>query len=111
MKSLKYTLAISLLAALWPAIPVLGCWGPWYLPKGYYMYRVVDNTENESAVFSQFNLNAVSNCREWQRYSSSDIPLTDIYQVVYKMSLEEFEAFHNESWGYGGNNAFLKCRQ
>lgn len=108
MKSLKYTLAVSLLAALWPAIPVLGCWGPWYLPKGYYMYRVVDNTENESAVFSQFNLNAVSNCREWQRYSSSDIPLTDIYQVVYKMSLEEFEAFHNESWGYGGNNAFLK---
>lgn len=108
MKSLKYTLAVSLLAALWPAIPVLGCWGPWYLPKGYYMYRVVDNTENESAVFSQFNLNAVCNCREWQRYSSSDIPLTDIYQVVYKMSLEEFEAFHNESWGYGGNNAFLK---
>lgn len=108
MKSLKYTLAISLLAALWPAVPALGCWGPWYLPKGYYMYRVVDNTENESAVFSQFNLNAVSNCREWQRYSSSDIPLTDIYQVVYKMSLEEFEAFHNESWGYGGNNAFLK---
>lgn len=108
MKSLKYTLAVSLLAALWPAIPVLGCWGPWYMPKGYYMYRVVDNTENESAVFSQFNLNAVSNCREWQRYSSSDIPLTDIYQVVYKMSLEEFEAFHNESWGYEGNNAFLK---
>lgn len=108
MKSLKYTLAISLLAALWPAVPALGCWGPWYLPKGYYMYRVVDNTENESAVFSQFNLNAASNCREWQRYSSSDIPLTDIYQVVYKMSLEEFEAFHNESWGYGGNNAFLK---
>lgn len=108
MKSLKYTLAVSLLAALWPAISVLGCWGPWYLPKGYYMYRVVDNTETESAVFSQFNLDAESNCREWQRYSSSDIPLTDIYQVVYKMSLEEFEAFHNESWGYGGNNAFLK---
>lgn len=108
MKSLKYTLAVSLLAALWPAVSVLGCWGPWYMPKGYYMYRVVDNTENESAVFSQFNLNAEGNCREWQRYSSSDIPLTDIYEVVYKMSLEAFEAFQNESWGYGGNNAFLK---
>lgn len=89
MKSLKYTLAISLLAALWPAVPALGCWGPWYLPKGYYMYRVVDNTENESAVFSQFNLNAVSNCREWQRYSSSDIPLTDIYQVVSLVSTKK----------------------
>ncbi len=37
MKSLKYTLAVSLLAALWPAVPVLGCWGSWYLPKGYYV--------------------------------------------------------------------------
>ena len=108
MKSLKYTLAVSLLAALWPAIPVLGCWGPWYLPKGYYMYRVVDNAEEDGAVFSQFNLNAESNCREWQHRTSQSIPLTDIYQAVYKMSLEEFEAFHNESWGYGGNNAFLK---
>ena len=108
MKSLKYTLAISLLAALWPAVPALGCWGPWYLPKGYYMYRVVDNAEEDGAVFSQFNLNAESNCREWQHRTSQSIPLTDIYQAVYKMSLEEFEAFHNESWGYGGNNAFLK---
>lgn len=108
MKSLKYTLAVSLLAALWPAVPALGCWGPWYLPKGYYMYRVVDNAEEDGAVFSQFNLNAESNCREWQHRTSQSIPLTDIYQAVYKMSLEEFEAFHNESWGYGGNNAFLK---
>ena len=90
MKSLKYTLAVSLLAALWPAIPVLGCWGPWYLPKGYYMYRVVDNAEEDGAVFSQFNLNAESNCREWQHRTSQSIPLTDIYQAVYKMSLEEF---------------------
>ena len=108
MKSLKYTLAVSLLAALWPAVPAFGCWGTWYLPKGYYMYRVVENSEEEDPIFSSFNLNAESNCREWQRYSSASIPLTDIYQVVYKMPLADFETFSKNPWRYRGDNAFLK---
>lgn len=108
MKSLKYTLVVSLLTILWPDTSAYACWGPWYLPKGYYMYRVVNNTEEDGSVFSQFNLNTESNCREWQRYSSPNIPLMDIYQVVYKMSLEDFEAFHNKPWNCGGNNAFLR---
>ena len=108
MKSLKYTLAVSLLTILFPSLPALGCWGPWYLPKGYYMYRVVDNTEEEGGVFSPFNPNAESNCREWQRYTSASIPLTDIYQVVYKMSLKEFETFCENRWWYSGDNDFLQ---
>lgn len=68
------------------------------------MYRV----EDPDARYSSVNPKTESNCREWQRHSSPAIPLSDIYQVVYRMSLEEFEAFCSRPQDYEGNNAFLK---
>ena len=35
-----------------------------------------------------FNLNSRENCLLWQQQTSEDIPLDDIYQVVYKYNLE-----------------------
>lgn len=79
------------------------------------MYRVMDHAEGGGAVFPKDNKNAESNCREWQQYTSADIPLTDIYQVVYKMSLDDFEAVYDSitttwcpGYGYDGSNAFLQ---
>lgn len=108
MKLLKYTLIINFLIALCPISKLYACWGSWYLPQGYYMYRVADIATEQSAVFSPFNLNAEINCRGWQRYTSPDIPLTAIYEVVYKMPLERFEAFCENRWNYNGDNAFLQ---
>lgn len=112
MKSLKYTLVISLLAALCPAPKALACWGPFFSPKGYYMFRVTDVMEEQGTAVSPSNPNGVNNCLEWQRYASPDISLGDIYEVVYKMPLVDFEKFHEDSRGYKGKNAFLEwlCR-
>lgn len=108
MKSPRYTLLISFLILVCSVADVRACYGPWYLPKGYYMYRVIDKSEQKSEVFSEFNPNAANNCREWQQYASPNIPLNDIYKVVYKMPLKEFRQFHENRRSYKGNNAFLR---
>lgn len=92
MKSIKYLL-INLLVLCIPC-HTKACFDPWYAPSGYYMYRVYEkepqtNEENESQ-----SLNT-KNCIEWQKLTSHDIPLDDIYQVVYKMPLEEYEKMYN----------------
>lgn len=107
MKSLRYTLIVSLLTFLYSVTEVCACTYMSYLPSGYYMYRVVEKPTQKDSVFSQFNPNAENNCREWQQYTSKAIPLTDIYQVVYKMPLQEFMVFHENPWSYSGDNAFL----
>lgn len=92
-----------------------------FKPEGHFMYRVEDKSKEKTAIFSPFNPNAEENCREWQKFSSPDIPLADIYAVVYKMSLADFENFYRELWDlsyvpntpysdnkkYSGDNAFL----
>lgn len=81
------------------------CWSTWYLAEGHYLYRVASKAEEKSETFSRFNPHAENNCREWQRFASLSIPLTDIYEVVYKMPLEDFEKSYRH---YRGNNAFLQ---
>lgn len=107
MKSIKYTLIISLLAALWPLTDAQACFGPWYHPRGYYMYRV-DSPSAQSPSSRQGSA-AHDNCVEWQRYAAPEIPLEDIRKVVYEMPLDAFETFHaNRDKNRDDKNAFLR---
>ena len=92
MKSIKYLL-ISLFA-LCGASEVSACWESWYAPKGYYMYRVYKN-QNEPIIDVEDYPGSARNCKEWQLMTSTNIPLEDIYQVVYKMELDEFEKLYD----------------
>ena len=93
MKSLRY-LCISLIL-LTITNEAVACWGPWYTPKGYYMYRVYNNLPDPTIDIEKQNPNEGKNCEEWQKLTSETIPLEDIYQVVYKMDLESFEALYD----------------
>ena len=97
MKSLRY-LCISLIL-LTITNEAIACWGPWYTPKGYYMYRVYNNLPDQTINIEKQNPNEGKNCEEWQKLTSETIPLEDIYQVVYKMDLESFEALYDNRGG------------
>ena len=103
MKSIKYLL-ISLFA-LFGASEVYACWGPWYTPRGYYMYRV-NNQSETSMELEGYYPGSERNCKEWQIMTSTDIPLEDIYQVVYKMTLDEFERIYDNKEANG--NKFIE---
>ena len=95
MKSIKYFLTINIFI-LASIADCYACFGPYFQPSGYLMFRVYDD---ESAA----KTDAVSeNCLAWQRLTSTTIPLEDIHYVVYTMSLEEYEAFY-DSGEYNGN--------
>lgn len=104
MKSIKYLL-ISLLA-LCGANEVYACWGPWYTPGGYYMYRVKNSQPEPSIEVEGYYPGSGRNCKEWQLMTSTDIPLEDIYQVVYKMTLDEFERIYDSKEANG--NKFIE---
>ncbi|MBO5882202.1 MAG: hypothetical protein J6Q21_03045 [Alistipes sp.] len=93
MKSIKY-LIIGLFT-ICQAGNVLACWGPWYTPNGYYMYRVYNKQPEISSGTDSTNPDASRNCREWQRLTSDTIPLEDIYDIVYTIPLEEFEKIYD----------------
>lgn len=102
MKSIRYFLIISLWGLLSPAI-AMACGGPYYLPSEYYMFRVYDSAENSN------DKDAVTeNCLAWQQLTSKTIPLADIRQVVYKMTLEEYENFYHNGWTGSDNNLFAQ---
>ena len=90
MKLLKYFL-ISLVG-LFLTNDLFACWDPWYSPGGYYMYRVYDDSQKSSLKNEGYYPGSKQNCEEWQSLTSKTIPLDDIYDVVYTMTLEEFEA-------------------
>lgn len=104
MKSIKYLL-ISLLA-LCGANEVYACWGPWYTPGGYYMYRVKNSQQEPSIDVEGYYPGSGRNCKEWQLMTSTDIPLEDIYHVVYKMTLDEFERIYDSKEANG--NKFIQ---
>ena len=104
MKSIKYLL-ISLLA-LCRAGEVYACWEPWYTPKGYYMYRVINDEPDPFVELEGSYPGSGRNCKEWQLMTSTDISLEDIYQVVYKMTLEEFERVYDSKESNG--NKFVE---
>ena len=102
MKSIRYFLIISLWGLLSPAI-AMACGGPYYLPNEYYMFRVYDSAESSK------DINAVTeNCLAWQQLTSKTIPLADIRQVVYTMSLEEYENFYHNGWTGSDDNLFAQ---
>lgn len=93
MRSLKYLL-ISLVSLL-SVNDLFACWDTWYAPGGYYMYRVYDNTLKPVSTINAYNPGVEQNCIAWQKLTSKTIPVEEIYEVVYKMSLEEFEAIYD----------------
>lgn len=93
MKLIRYFL-FSLLSLL-ATNEVLACWGAWYTPDGYYMYRVHNIQPDPELAVEGYYPRAGKNCESWQKLTSSNIPLEDIYHVVYTMSLEEFESIYD----------------
>lgn len=73
----------------------MACWGPWYTPGGYYMYRVYNNRPDPELAIEGCYPGAGKNCEEWQKLTSETISLEEIYRVVYEMTLEEYEAVCN----------------
>lgn len=59
------------------------------------MYRVYDNTLKPVSTINAYNPGVEQNCIAWQKLTSKTIPVEEIYEVVYKMSLEEFEAIYD----------------
>ena len=92
-KSVRFLL-ISLLA-FGAVSSAKACWPDWYTPGGYYMYRVYDAAPDNTKVGGDYR-GDTDNCRAWQALTSKEIPLRDIYEVVYEMSLEEFEAMYDQ---------------
>ena len=105
MKFLRYlTISIFLLIATHDS---KACWGGWYAPSGYYMYWVYNDIPRSGLNIEDCNSDVGKNCKEWQELTSKDIPLWDIYDVVYNMSLEKFEAIYDNR-SVKSNNEFVK---
>lgn len=105
MKFLRYlTISIFLLIATHDS---KACWGGWYAPSGYYMYRVYNDIPKSGLNIEDCNSDVGKNCKEWQKLTSKEIPLWDIYDVVYNMSLEKFEAIYDNK-SVKSNNEFAK---
>ena len=99
-KSVRFLL-ISLLA-FGAVSSAKACWPDWYTPSGYYMYRVYDTAPDNTKVGGDYR-GDTDNCRAWQALTSKVIPLRDIYEVVYEMSLEEFEAMYDQRKTHNDN--------
>lgn len=105
MKSFKYFLISIIL--LFFADNALACWGAWYTPKGYFMYRVYDNNIEPNLEISGPYNGAGQNCMEWQKITSKTISLKDIYHVIYEMTLDNIEiVYRNKQEKY--ENKFLE---
>lgn len=89
MKLIKFLL-ISV-SALFVVADTLACYIPEYPVSDLYMYRVCESVPEE---VEWINPMSKENCLAWQDITSQDIPLKDIYEVVYKMKLEEFEKLY-----------------
>ena len=74
----------------------MGCGPISYHPYGYKMYRVYDA---EADIQPD---QIMENCRLWQELTSSEIPLSDIRQVVYKYTLDQM----NSLMSVNSSNAF-----
>lgn len=104
MKSLKFLFISLVLLAV--ANDVYACWESWYTPKGYYMYRVDSNGQGPSSDVDPLS-ETDRNCLEWQKLTSDSIPLKDIYQVVYKMELQQLESIYDNR-GVKYDNEFVE---
>ena len=64
----------------------IACGPDIYYPYGYKMYRVHDAKADRQTD------QIMDNCRLWQKLTSSEIPLSDIRQVVYKFTLDQMNS-------------------
>ena len=96
MKSLRYLL-ISLFAIL-ATSEALACWGYWYDPSGYYMYRVCEKAPAPNMEIGKNFPDIEANCIGWQRLSSESIPLEDIYKVIYTIPLKDLKKTCDSRW-------------
>ncbi len=81
MKLKLFIVAISSLVV--NVYSVMACYHPPFQANGYTMFRATDEAQGENKTVSQ------QNCLAWQAITGSLVSLDDIYQVVYKYSLEE----------------------
>ena len=103
MKSLKYILINVVLLTI--AYEANACGPFWYTPNGYNMYRICDT--QPKSVADEYSLKVRRNCEEWQALTSESISIDDIYQAVYKMTMEELETVaENRTVSY--DNKFIE---
>ena len=98
-------LLISALALL-TGLRSLACGPYYYEPEYYFMYRVSDHYlpvffwQNQPF---DYNFESEDNCRLWQKQTTPSASLDDIYQVVYKYSIEDLTKTPS-----GKRNSFTK---
>lgn len=92
MKSKIFLVTSILLLTL--SVKVFAC-GPWYYdPQTYFMYR----TYSFPSEGWEYNTGAKENCLLWQKQCKTTASTDDIYQIVYKTSLEELKGLLNHSY-------------
>ena len=103
MKSLRYFLInVVLLTVVYDAC---ACGPHWYTPSGYHLFRICEPQSGVAA--NGAYPNSARNCEEWQKLTSDDIPVDDIYDVVYRMSWDEFRTIaDNTKVSY--DNSFIE---
>ncbi len=82
MKYQKY-IAVSLIL-LSCGLKSMACGPYYYTPSEYYMYRISERYMTGQTYNTAFNYGSEENCLLWQEQTSKDIPVEDIYKVVYK---------------------------
>ena len=91
MKSRKSSAISILLFTL--SVKVFAC-GPWYYdPQTYLMYRPYTFPTEAWT----YNPDSKDNCLLWQKQCRTKAPVDDIYQIVYKTSLEDLEGILNHT--------------
>ena len=114
MKSIKSILVISLTLLAASPTATRACINPVYAPAYYYMYRVTETQPGavlaggtaDDAPYNE-TPGARENCLGWQRLTSDSIPLEDIYEIVYKMPLDEYRQYCTGT-PYDGGNRFMQ---
>ena len=103
MKSLKYII-ISLILTY--TANTRACWHPVYTPGEYFVFYSYDkNVQNDIPSTTELNI------MEWQSYVQDLATYQDIYDVVYRYSIEDMVRIGNVSSGTGDSlyrNSFVR---
>ena len=105
---------LSILIVLIPACRLSLACGPYdrsYTPEEYHTFRVCGENmhgDNVRDCYSWRENSRMDNCRGWAKLTSTDIPLEDIEEVVYRWEYDRLEKLHADAiTGKGKNdNAF-----
>lgn len=89
MRFARFITAISLILV---SLRTFACGPILYSPSEYHLFHLVNLPDGPG---EGWNPNSRENCLLWQRQTSEEIPLEDIYQVVYKYDLELLTAMRS----------------